>query len=176
MNIEVRGQDRSPVVIQLPNVLFPVQLAVPTGFDPGRRETWPRLEGRLEYVEGRLLYVPPTGGNQSKTVFDVALALGAWAAGHPEFVVGANEAGMKIGDDVRAADIAIWRTGDIGPGDEIARKAPVLAIEVAGRDDTEEILREKAAWYGDRGVDAVWLVIAGAREVIVRDAGGETRD
>ena len=37
-------------------VRFPVELEPPDGFDPTRLETWPRVEGRLEWVEGRLLY------------------------------------------------------------------------------------------------------------------------
>src|SRR5439155_1090581 len=40
-------------------VRFPVELTPPEGFDPARLETWPRVEGRLEWVGGRLLYMPP---------------------------------------------------------------------------------------------------------------------
>ena len=34
---------------------------------------------------------------------------------------------------------------------------PLLAIEVAGQDDREPYLREKAAWYLARGVEIVGL-------------------
>jgi len=39
-------------------VRYPVELVPPEGFDPARVETWPRIDGRLEGVEGRLLYMP----------------------------------------------------------------------------------------------------------------------
>jgi len=35
------------------SVRFPVELVPPDGFDPERLETWPRVDGRLEWVEGR---------------------------------------------------------------------------------------------------------------------------
>src|SRR5207244_12883275 len=41
------------------SVRFPVELTPPDGFDPARLETWPRAEGRLERVDGRLLYIAP---------------------------------------------------------------------------------------------------------------------
>ena len=58
------------------SVRFPVELTPPEGFDPARLETWPRVEGRLEWVEGRLLYMPPCGGLQYFTVGDLVLTLG----------------------------------------------------------------------------------------------------
>jgi Uma2 family endonuclease len=175
VNVVVRQASRSPVVLELPDVVFPVELARPDGFDAARPETWPRLDGRLEYVRGRLLYMPPTGANQSRTVFDVAMAFAAWARSHPEFSVCANEVGMKLGDDVRAADVAVWRSEDVGAGNDIARLPPVLAIEVAGRDDTEQILLDKARWYLDRGVATVWILLPAERAAIAVTPRGETR-
>jgi len=32
------------------SVRFPVELTPPDGFDPARLETWPRVEGRLEWL------------------------------------------------------------------------------------------------------------------------------
>lgn len=174
MSIGVRESGRSPVV-ELPDVVFPVQIGTPVGFDPGRIETWPPLEGRLEYVTGRLLYMPPTGGDQARTVSDVVMALASWAATHPEFAVCSNEAGMKLGDDVRAADVAVWRASELPGGNELARTPPLLAVEVAGRDDGESSLREKARWYLERGVRAVWIVLPALREVVVATASGEVR-
>jgi hypothetical protein len=46
--------------ITLPRaVRFPVELRPPPGFDPERIETWPHVVGRLELVDGRLLYMLP---------------------------------------------------------------------------------------------------------------------
>ncbi len=175
MSIGLREPGRSPVIIELPDVVFPVQIGTPSAFDPERTETWPSLEGRLEYVDGRLLYMPPSGGDQARTVSDIVMALVGWANAHPEFAVCTNEAGMKLGTDVRAADVAVWRASELAGGDEIARTPPVLAIEVAGRDDGEQRLREKGRWYLEHGVGTVWIVLPAAREVVVLTADGETR-
>ena len=85
------------------SVRFPVELTPPDGFDPARLETWPRVEGRLEWVGGRLLYMPPCGDRQQYTVADVVATLIIWVRAHPEFAVGTNEAGMHLGGDSRAA-------------------------------------------------------------------------
>src|SRR5256712_7737272 len=83
------------------SVRFPVELTPPEGFDPSRLETWPRVEGRLEWVAGRLLYMPPCGARQQDTVADVVITLGNWARSQPGFEVGTNEAGMLLREDVR---------------------------------------------------------------------------
>jgi Uma2 family endonuclease len=119
--------------ITLPRaVRFPVELRLPARFDPEQLETWPVLAGRLEYVEGRLLFAPPCGDTQQDTVTDVVVTLGTWVRAHPEFVLGTNEAGMHLGGATRAADAAIWRVADLGAyHGGIRRVPPVLTVEVA---------------------------------------------
>src|SRR5690606_11242687 len=125
---------------------LPLVVPEPAGFDPERLETWPAIEGRLEYVGGRLCFMPPCADDQQDTAADVATELNLWRRAHEDFVVGTNEAGMKLGDDVRAADAAVWRRSDLGAS-TVRRGPPVLAVEIAGRDDTVAMLREKATWY-----------------------------
>jgi Uma2 family endonuclease len=87
-----------------------------------------------------------------------------------------NEAGMKLGGDTRGADAAVWRRADVGtPKGQFQHVPPVLAVEVAGQDEEEEVLRVKARWYLDRGVAIVWLVLPDTREVVVLHASGESR-
>jgi Uma2 family endonuclease len=157
------------------SVRLPVDLIPPEGFDPARLETWPRVEGRLEWVGGRLRWMPPCGERQSRTVIDVAVALGAWMRSHPEFAVGSNEAGMHLGDDTRAADVGVWRRrpGPLRSG--FSLEPPVLAVEVTGKDETLAALREKADWYLAAGVPVVWIALPVEREVVVVTAAGETR-
>lgn len=156
---------------------FPVELRPPRGFNPLDATTWPRVDGRLEYVRGRLLYMPPCGDVQQDVAVDLAYLLGAWRRAHPEFAVGGNEAGMLLGGEVRAAEAAVWRRADLdGYQGGYRRVPPILAVEIAGTDEDERALRTKAAWYFEHGVRFVWLVLPGAREVIVlRAAGGECR-
>jgi len=51
---------------------------------------------------------------------------------------------------------------------------PVLAAEVAGRDEGPDVLRKKARWYLDHGVEIVWLLYPERRSVEVITAA-ETR-
>jgi hypothetical protein len=144
--------------------------------DPARPETWPKIVGRLEWVDDHLVARPPCADEQQDTVTDVVIALGAWVRAHPEFVLGTNEAGMRLGGATRAADAAIWRRADVGAHTGgLRRHPPVLAVEVAGTDEPEALLREKASWYLGVGVDAVWIVLPRTREVVSVTASGEIR-
>ncbi|MBI5477832.1 MAG: Uma2 family endonuclease [Deltaproteobacteria bacterium] len=157
-------------------VQFPIELLAPPGFRPEEPATWPESAGRMEYVNGRILYMPPCGVIQQWTSADVTSLLTAWARAHPDFCVGGNEAGMKLGRDVRGADAAVWRRGELGAATAgFARVPPVLAVEVAGREEREGLLRDKARWYLDAGVEVVWLVLPETREVLVLTRDGETR-
>jgi Uma2 family endonuclease len=163
--------------ITLPRaVRFPVELRPPPGFDAERRETWPSVPGRLEFVEGRLLYMPPCGDEQQDTVADVVITLGAWVRAHRSFVLGTNEAGMRLGGATRAADAAIWRGTDakVRTGG-FRRIPPVLAVEVAGPDEPEDALLEKARWYLGVAVEVVWVVVPRERSVIVVTPGAVSR-
>lgn len=161
--------------IGLVGVRFPVELRA-EGFEPDQPSTWPKVEGRLEFVGGRLLYMPPCADYQQDVAMDVAFVLRSWSEGHPEFVVGGNEAGMKLGGDVRAADAAVWRTDTATPRSGRVRTVPpVLAVEVSGQDEEEQVLRDKAHWYLEHGVSVVWLVFPAIRQVLVLTGAGETR-
>src|SRR5262245_23913473 len=108
---------------------LPVELIPPDGFDPARLETWPRVVGRLEWVGGRLLWMPPCGEAQQVTVMDISRVLGSWQQLHPEFSAGTNEADMRLGDDTRAADVGVWRRRPGPPRSGLRREPPILAVE-----------------------------------------------
>jgi hypothetical protein len=157
-------------------VRFPVELVPPEGFDEERPETWPTVTGRLEAVGGRLLYMPPCADEQADTVTDVVITLGGWVRKNPGFVLGTNDAGTRLAGATRAADAAIWRRADVGAHvGRLRRAPPVLAVEVAGVDEPELWLREKASWYLGVGVATVWIVLPASREVLVVSGRGEVR-
>lgn len=155
--------------ISLPRaVRFPIELIAPAGFDEARPETWPDVNGRLEWFEGRLLYMPPCGDQQQDTVTDVVITLGGWVRSVSGFVLGTNEAGMRLNGATRGADVAVWRKSDVGAySGGLRRHPPVLAVEVTGPDEDEALLLEKAAWYIAAGVPNVWIVVTDHRRVIV---------
>lgn len=120
--------------------------------------------------------MPPCGGIQQTVAASVIGVLEPWSAEHPELIVGGNEAGMLLGGEVRAAEGAVWLRSSLG--DQTAghpRVPPLLAVEVAGQDEGERTLREKAQWYLEHGVLWVWLVLPDTREVLVMRPGGEVR-
>jgi Uma2 family endonuclease len=150
------------------SVRFPIELIPPPGFRADDPQTWPAIDGSLEYVDGRLLYMPPSGDVQQDVCSAVTGVLFAWIKAHAEFVVGSNEAGMILGGDTRGADAAVWRRADArAPTGRYRRTAPVLAVEVAGAEQHEAELRDKARWYLDAGVELVWIVLPESREVVV---------
>ncbi|MBI2898307.1 MAG: Uma2 family endonuclease [Deltaproteobacteria bacterium] len=177
IHVSMDPQDE-PVVLGRGSLRFPVELRPPRGFAPEDPGTWPSVEGRLEFVGGRLLYMPPCGDTQQAVAPDVIHVLKKWAEAHPEFSVGGNEAGMCLRGEIRGADAAIWRRGDLPPPSGKYRSVPpVLAVEVAGEDDDEDetALRSKARWYFDHGVIVAWLVLPRTREVVVLEPAGKDR-
>lgn len=173
MSVKLHEED-----VRLPraDVRFPVELRPPPGMRVEDPETWPRVQGRVELVGGRLLFMPPCGDVQQDVAADVVLVLGTWCAARAAFVVGGNEAGMLLGGEVRGADAAIWRRSDLGPRTGGFRRVPpVLAVEVTGQDEGEAELGQKARWYLEHGVTLVWIVLPESREVLVIEAAGESR-
>lgn len=155
---------------------FPIELTPPVGFRADDPATWPRVEGRLEYVDGKLLYMPPCGDVQQAVALSAATVVGRWLDDHPGFFAGGNEAGLMFGRDVRGAEVAIWRRESLGPlTGGYVRVAPMLVIEVAGREEGEPELRAKANWYLARGVQVVWLLLPSTRDVVVVEQAGERR-
>jgi Uma2 family endonuclease len=150
-------------------------MPLPPGFVAERPETWPLVDGELEFVEGKLLYMPPSADRQQDTSADVVTVLGVWRKAHRDFVVAGNEAGMILGGEARGADAAVWRKKDTGHREgKFRRVAPVLAVEVKGELEEEAALRTKAGWYLAHGVDVVWLLFPASRTVVVITPSGET--
>jgi len=164
------------VAVPRGSVRFPLELEPPAGFRPEDPATWPRVPGRLEWVGGKLWFMPPCGSKQMYVATDSTLVLGNWAADRPEFIVGSNEAGMHLGGDVRGAEGAVWRREDLGgPAGGFEHVVPILAVEVTGQEEDAEALRQKAAWYLGRGVANVWIVLCDSGEVLAMTREGERR-
>ena len=114
--------------------------------------------------------MPPCGEEQQGVAVSLVGILDEWTAANPKFFAGANEAGMLLRGEVRGADAAVWRRADLPRGGRrtgFPRVPPVLAVEVAGEDESEAELTAKARWYFARGVAHVWLILPARREVVV---------
>jgi hypothetical protein len=95
-------------------VRFPVQLRTPLGFDAEDLATWPKVEGRLEYVKGRLLYPPPCADEQGTVTLSASTALGNWLKSHREYRGATLEIGISIGGE-RAAPTPLSGIGTKAP-------------------------------------------------------------
>lgn len=157
------------------SVRFPLAMPKPRGFKAADPQTWPSIPGLLEFVEGELLYMPPCGEEQSAVAAFVTTELTLWARKHPGFEVGSSEAGILIDGDVRGADASIWKVSGKPRSKEFRRSAPLLAVEVQGKYETLESMREKADWYLEHGTTTVWLVVPDSKLVLVITANGEKR-
>lgn len=167
--------DDDVIVLRRTGVRFPVELR-PAGFNADDLTSWPDADGRLEWVAGKLLYMPPCADVQQYVAADVIHVLRSWSDTRAGMIVGGNEAGMKLGGDIRAADAAVWREQDVGRAmGKLQSVPPVLAAEIAGEDEDEEVLREKADWYLRHGVAIVWVILPETREVLVLRNDGDTR-
>jgi Uma2 family endonuclease len=48
-------------------------------------------------------------------------------------------------------------------------------VEIAGEDEEERVLRDKARWYLDHGVSVVWIIFPETRQVLVMGSADERR-
>lgn len=168
--------EKTPIRLEREQIRFPLPLKRPRGFRLAEPSSWPHVEGRLEYVNGELLFMPPCADYQQDVAAEIIRLLGNWSVKHPSFLVAGNEAGMLLEGEARGADAAVWRKADVGPHRGVFRRVPpLLAVEVAGEDEAAAELRRKAAWYLGHGVATVWLVLPHERLVLSITSEGETR-
>lgn len=166
--------EKTPIRLAREHLRFPIALRRPRGFRAEDPASWPRVDGRLELVNGELLFMPPCADYQQDVAAEVLRLLGNWSVRHADFLVAGNEAGMLLDGEARGADAAVWRRRDVGPHRGVFRRAPpVLAVEIAGEDEDEALLREKARWYLRHGVPRVWLVFPRTRAVLALTSEGE---
>jgi Uma2 family endonuclease len=66
-----------------------------------------------------------------------------------------------------------WPICQLHPG--LARVAPLLAVEVTGAEEDEELMREKAAWYLRAGAQIVWIALPELHQVVVLTNAGTER-
>lgn len=158
----------TPIRLPRASVRFPIRLTTRRGFRVDSPASWPTVDGRLEFVDGALLFWPPCVDAQQDVSAEAVRLLGNWSVLHPEFIVAGNEAGMLLDGEARGADAAVWKRADVGPHrGRFRRVPPILAVEIAGEDEDEASLVAKARWYLKHGVKTVWLAFPEAREVIV---------
>ncbi|MBL8936924.1 MAG: hypothetical protein JNM69_20355 [Archangium sp.] len=148
---------------------LPLAIDRPEGFVVSAPESWPHVQGRLEFYDRRLWFIPPCGDEQQDVAVSVVSALHGWARKSGAYVVGGNEAGILIDGEARGADAAVRLRTSLPPRTGRFRTCP--GRRSCGLDEDEADLRRKAQWYFANGVK----LLPRTREVVVLTKGGRTR-
>ncbi len=139
---------------------------------------------RYELVAGRLVRMSPTGFEHGEVTLNLSAPLHSFVKTHRLGAVTAAETGYLLshpdeGDTVFAPDIAFISTSRLAnqPAQgtierrSYLRVAPDLAIEVASPDQHRPEMAAKAQQYLAAGVQFVWIIWPGRREVDVWRSG-----
>lgn len=119
--------------------------------------------GRCELIDGRIVFMAPTGMPHGRVEVRVGRFLDAWAEKSGAGVVGLGEVGLFIRrqpDTVRAADVLFIsheRYARRGPSGYLD-VAPELIVEIVSPEDRFSQMTEKLADYFSAGVDRVWIL------------------
>jgi Uma2 family endonuclease len=126
-----------------------------------------------ELVEGRLVRVPPPGGEHGGVTGNLHIALGIWIVPRRLGRVLAAETGFQLDQStVLAGDVAFVRRDRL-PARESAewkrywQLAPDLVAEVASPSQSRNDLEAKARTWISAGVRLVWLVWPDTQQVDV---------
>jgi Uma2 family endonuclease len=138
----------------------------------------PHYPWRYELVAGRLVRMSPTGGEHSDVSGNIYFALRSFVQPRRLGLITMPETGFRLSqpgqeDTVLAPDIAFisaGRTVALPERGSAGRKrffeiAPDLAIEVASPDQHRPEMAAKAQQYLAAGVQEIWIIWPGRREV-----------
>lgn len=128
--------------------------------------------GPCELIDGRIVYMSPTGVEHALIENRLGRLLGNFVEERKLGFVLSGEVGIYIRrrpDRVRAADIAFVsrERGGSKPPKGFSQAAPELIVEVMSPDDRWQDVREKIEEYFSIGVQWVWVVEPENRAVLV---------
>jgi Uma2 family endonuclease len=158
-----------------PNTLAPWAELVPDvgPMTPDDLLARPEDDWRYELVEGRLVRMPPTGGEHGDIAGTLTVALGMWVLPRHLGRVLAAETGFQLGaGTVLAPDVAFVQAAHVPAADRPTRErfwalAPDLVAEVASPGETRPELAAKVRNWLAAGVRLAWVVWPRSRQVDV---------
>lgn len=127
--------------------------------------------GPCELIDGRIVYMTPTGDEHGMIEFNLGSELRAFVRQRKLGRVTGGEVGIYIRrrpDRIRGADIAFISTERLAkPVRGFLEVAPNLVVEIMSPEDRWQDVREKLADYFSIGVEWVWIVEPQNRKVLV---------
>ena len=134
---------------------------------------------RYELVKGKLIKMPPGGGEHGGSSITVGSRLATYAESTGTWAAVGAETGFRLArdpDTVRAPDAALIRKDRL-PGGRLPagyiEMAPDLAVEVVSPGDRPNEIAEKVREWLDAGTGQVWVLYRRTRSVVRHEAGSE---
>jgi len=134
---------------------------------------------RYELLKGKLIKMPPGGGEHGGSSSRAATRLGIYAEPFGTWEVLGADTGFILGrnpDTVRAPDAALIRKDRL-PGGRLPtgyiEMAPDLAVEVVSPNDRAREVAEKVQEWLDAGTQQVWVLYPRTHRVLRHEAGSD---
>jgi len=136
--------------------------------------------GPCELIEGKIVPMTPTGGEQGVIESNLSRHLGNFVVDRKLGKVMNGEVGIftrRRPDSVRGADIAFVSRERLAdrPAKGFLTVAPELVVEIVSPSDRWQEMRQKIEEYFAIGVQRVWIVEPDNRDVLVYSASTEMR-
>ena len=121
-----------------------------------------------ELVAGEIVNMPPASPLHEIIRGNIAMVLGAYLAGHPEFRLLPNAGFVVAEQHTFIPDMSIIALSRMTPIPKRAISgAPEIAVEVVSPSDTAIRLKTKIDTYLQNGSKTVWVVFPDAQSVMV---------
>ena len=135
--------------------------------------------GPCELIDGRIVRMSPTGGEQGTIEVALTARLHSWVSERRIGWVLGGEVGIytrRNPDRVRGADAAFVSRKRLPtrPGRKFLDVAPELVVEVLSPDDRWQDVRHKIEEYFGIGVERVWVVEPENRAILVYRSADES--
>lgn len=134
--------------------------------------------GRTELIDGRIVYMSPTGGQHGYLEVEFVAALDRFTRARKLGWVFSGEVGIYVRrnpDRIRAADVAFVSRNRLArrPRREFLSVAPELVVEIVSPSDRWDELRQKIQDYFSIGVERVWVCEPEQQDILVYRAPDE---
>jgi Uma2 family endonuclease len=134
--------------------------------------------GRAELIDGRIIYMSPTGGQHGFLEVEFVAALDRFNRVRKLGWVFSGEVGIYIRrnpDRIRAADVVFVSRARLArrPRREFLNIAPELVVEIVSPSDRWDEIRQKLQDYFSIGVERVWVCEPEQQDILVYRAPDE---
>jgi len=136
--------------------------------------------GPCELIDGRIVYMSPTGGEHARLEIRLGVELELFVRQRKSGWVLVGEVGIytqRAPDRIRGADVAFISRERLpdGPGSGFLDVAPELVVEIMSPTDRWQDVRQKIEEYFAADVTWIWVVEPDNLTVLVYDSSTEAR-